>query len=292
MVVQHHVTGRWYRELPLSLVVPDRRSLGWLSTHLNMRMFIWRKRSAERIGRSRRGRRRHRRLATTMIILAGRPRNSVGVLGDKWGRVKTMATAVLVYSGLPASPGCAVAGRIPGPQLLQRRRHGRQFSWAVALLRRRFPTARGPSFLAAASVSAVGNIIGSLIGYAFLPEDWRYVFFVGAVPVLLAILTVTGLQEPAAWRRSVAASHGKGGARRGSYRELFMGNPFWRTRALIGGAIGAVGVTGMWGVSFYSPELVGHALTGLDAESLAQQTTVMTICQVLGRSSASSASRS
>jgi MFS family permease len=38
----------------------------------------------------------------------------------------------------------------------------------------------------------------------------------------------------------------------------------------------------MWGVSFYSPELVGHALAGLDAETLTQQMTLMTICQDVG----------
>jgi MFS family permease len=35
-------------------------------------------------------------------------------------------------------------------------------------------------------------------------------------------------------------------------------------------------------VSFYSPELLSHALPGVDPETLSRQTTIMTICQDLG----------
>jgi MFS family permease len=287
MVVQHHVAGRWYRELSTyHWWVLGVCSLGWLFDTMNMRMFILARSAAlgaltapgEDVDAT-------GRLATTMVILGWASGGILfGVLGDKWGRVKTMATAVLVYSvctgltGLAQSPGEFMALSFCNGVGM-----GGQFSVAVALLAEAVPDrSRSIALGLLQGVSAVGNIIGSLVGYAFLPEDWRYLFFVGALPVLLAALTVTRLEEPAAWRRLAAVTRGEGGPRRGSYRELFMGDPFWRTRAIIGGAIGAVGVTGMWGVSFYSPELVAHALTGLDAEALTQQTTVMTICQDVG----------
>jgi MFS family permease len=160
---------------------------------------------------------------------------------------------------------------------------GGQFSVAVALLAEAVPDrSRSVALGLLQGVSAVGNILGSLVGYALLPESWRSMFFAGALPVFVVILIVTRLREPDAWSRSRAVTRRTGGPRPGSYRDLLVRNTLWRKNALIGGVIASVGVTGVWGVSFYSPELLRHVLTGLDARSLAHQTTIMVICQDLG----------
>jgi MFS family permease len=283
MVARSHVVQRWYHELTgHHWWVLTVCSLGWLFDTMNMRMFILARTGAlgalttagEDVDAA-------GRLATTMIILGWATGGIVfGVLGDKWGRVKTMATAILVYSvftgltGLARSPEAFMAFSFCNGVGM-----GGQFSVAVALLAEAVPDrSRSVVLGLLQGLSAVGNILGSVVGYVFLPHDWRWMFVVGAAPVALAVVIVACFDEPEPWRRAAAI----GGLRRGSYRDLFMGDPRWRTRALLGGAIGAVGVTGMWGVSFYSPELVGHALAGLDAETLTQQMTLMTICQDVG----------
>lgn len=287
MVVGPLVVRRWYSDLnTYHWWVLAVCSLGWLFDTMNMRMFILARSGAlaalsapiEDLDAS-------GRVATTMIMLGWATGGIVfGVLGDKWGRVKTMATAVFIYSvftgltGIANSPGeFMVFSFCNGVGM------GGQFSVAVALLAEAVPErSRSVVLGLVQGLSAVGNIAGSLVGYVFLPHDWRSVFFVGALPVFLAFLIVIRLQEPDAWRRSQAVRRDGGGPRLGSYRELFWGDARWRSRALIGGAIGAVGVTGVWGVSFYSPELLRHALVELDPEPLARQMTVMTICQDLG----------
>jgi MFS family permease len=160
---------------------------------------------------------------------------------------------------------------------------GGQVSVAVAQLAEAIPErSRSVALGLLQGLSAVGNIVGSLVGYALLPDGWRSLFMVGAIPIVLVVLIVTLLEEPESWRRSVAATRRHGGPRLGSYRELLFSTARWRRHALAGGVLAAVGVTGIWGVSFYSPELLSHALPDVDPETLVRQTTLMTICQDLG----------
>ena len=287
MAVRSTLATRWYSDLTTYhwcvLVVC---SLGWLFDTMNMRMFILARGGAlatlvgpgddvDATGR----------LATTVVILGWATGGIVfGVLGDKWGRVKTMAAAVFVYSIFTGLTGFASStaefmafGFCNGIGM------GGQFSVAVALLAEAIPErSRSVALGLLQGLSAVGNIAGSLVGYALLPDGWRSMFFVGAVPVGLVVLILTLLEEPESWRRSVAATRRHGGPRLGSYRELLLSNPRWRRHALAGGVLAAVGVTGIWGVSFYSPELLSHALADVDPEMLVHQTTIMTICQDVG----------
>ena len=99
MAVRSTLASRWYSDLTTYhwcvLIVC---SLGWLLDTTNMRMFILARGGAlaalaapdqdvDALGR----------LATTIVILGWATGGIVfGVLGDKWGRVKTMATAVFV----------------------------------------------------------------------------------------------------------------------------------------------------------------------------------------------------
>ena len=287
MAVRSALASRWYTNLTTYhwcvLVVC---SLGWLFDTMNMRMFILARGGAlatlvepgadvDAAGR----------LATTIVILGWATGGILfGVLGDKWGRVKTMAAAVFVYSvftgltGFARSPAEFMAfGFCNGVGM------GGQFSVAVALLAEAIPErSRSVALGLLQGLSAVGNIMGSLVGYTLLPDGWRSMFLLGAVPIGLVVLIVTVLEEPESWRRSAAATRRQGGPRLGSYRELLLTNARWRRHALAGGVLAAVGVTGIWGVSFYSPELLSHALSDVDPETLVRQTTLMTICQDIG----------
>jgi MFS family permease len=287
MVVLSEVERRWYRHLnAYHWWVLTICSLGWLFDTMNMRMFILARSEALLVlSPPATDLDAAARTATTIVILGWATGGLLfGVLGDKWGRVKTMATAVFVYSlctgltGLARSPAEFMAlGFLNGVGM------GGQFSVAVALLAEAVPDAsRSVALGLLQGVSAVGNIVGSLVGYTLLPHGWRSMFLVGALPMLVVILIVTRLHEPDSWRRSRAATRRAGGPGLGSYRDLLLRDPLWRRHALVGAVIAAVGVTGVWGVSFYSPELLRHVLRDADPTSLAAHTTLMVICQDLG----------
>lgn len=198
-----------------------------------------------------------------------------GVLGDRIGRAKTMLWTILIYSlftGLSAlSQGFwdfALYRFLTGLGV------GGEFAVGVALVAEVMPERARPYALGLLqALSTIGNIGAALvsIGVGYLEQSgtvshgsgWRIMFLVGAVPALLAILIRRKLKEPERWQQ-VTRSH----ARLGSYRELF-GDPRWRKHAIIGFLLAFVGVVGLWGILFFSVDLIRSVLRqSLIAEGL------------------------
>jgi MFS family permease len=280
------VTAPWYREMTrYHWCVLSCCSLAWLFDTMNMRLFILGRGpalgellgpagDAEAVGR----------WTTTVFVLGWATGGLLlGVVADKWGRVKTMATAMLLYSAFSGLTGLAST---PSEFMLfafcNGLGMGGQFAAAVAFLAETVPDRSRPVALGLLQgLSAVGNIVGSLAGYFLLPISWRYVFLVGVLPAILVMPLLYWLEEPSVWRRSRVRAFSEG-AKLGSYQELFAGEPVWRRHAVIGSVLAAVGVTGVWGAGFYSPELLANALAGLDGQLIVRHTTMMTICQDVG----------
>ncbi len=186
-----------------------------------------------------------------------------GVLGDRIGRAKTMLLTILIYSlctGLSAlSTGFwdfAFYRFITGLGV------GGEFAVGVSLVAEVMPDRARPFALGLLqALSAVGNITAAIISMVLgrleetgaVGSAWRWMFVIGTVPALLAILIRRRLKEPERWQKTVAES---GTAeRRGSYAELF-GDPRWRRRALVGMTMAFAGVVGLWGIGFFSVDLI------------------------------------
>lgn len=191
-----------------------------------------------------------------------------GVLGDRIGRAKTMVWTILIYSvftGLSSFStnfyDFALYRFLTGLGV------GGEFAVGVALVAEVMPTRARTSALGwLQALSAVGNMSAALIfiGLAYLKRDyapfrdstwesWRVMFLIGTVPALLAILIRRRLKEPDAWRNAVES--GVASKRLGSYAELF-GDPRWRRHALVGLGMAFAGVVGLWGIGFFSFDLV------------------------------------
>jgi hypothetical protein len=100
-----------------------------------------------------------------------------------------------------------------------------------------------------------------LIGYKDALGGWRHLYYVGALPALLAGVVIFRLKEPQRWVEARAALKRNPGQLRprGRLRELF-GHPRWRKHAIIGLCLAVAGVFGLWGVGFWSGELIDSAL--------------------------------
>ncbi len=114
-------------------------------------------------------------------------------------------------------------------------------------------------------LSTVGNITAALInmklgileGEGSIHSPWRWMFALGALPALLALVIRWKLKEPERWKQlSAEAALEK---QLGSYSKLFR-NPRWRRNALVGLMLAISGVVGLWGVGFYTPDLVKSVL--------------------------------
>ena len=208
---------------------------------------------------------------STAIFVAGWATGGLifGAVGDRIGRAKTLAATVLLYSvftGLSALSRNVVDFCIY--RFLTGLGVGGVFGLSVALVADSLPDKARPHALGLLqSLSAVGNItagaIAILIGYLETTSikpgtSWRYMFLIGSLPAFLCVFIQIRLKEPERWVKAREA--GKlTGVKFGSYTSLF-GEARWRKPALLGMLLCVSGVVGLWGVGFFSPELVGDVI--------------------------------
>ena len=194
-----------------------------------------------------------------------------GSIGDRIGRARTLTLTVLIYSlctGLSAfSQGWidfALFRFLTGLGV------GGVFGLAVALVADSLPnSARTGALGLLQALSALGNITAGLISMLMgrlvanqvidAENSWKYMFLIGAIPAFLCVFIQFRLKEPEKWVK--ARNEGKlAGVKFGSYQSLF-GEARWRKSALLGMMLCVAGVIGLWGIGFFSPELVGDVIT-------------------------------
>ena len=259
-------------------------SAGWLLDTMDQRLFVLARASAMEELVTDGDAAAMGRIATTVFIFGWATGGILfGILGDKWGRAKTMMLTILVYACFTG-----LSGFSRGPidfmvfRFLTGLGVGGEFSAGVSLLAEVIPEkARAHALGLMQGLSAVGNILGSTIGYFILPLGWRYLFFVGIVPALFVVAIRSRLKEPQSWVEAKAKAASGDGKRLGSYRDLF-GDPRWRRNALVGASMAVVGVTGLWGMGFYSPELIAMALDDLEPRDVQRKKALMSLFQDIG----------
>jgi MFS family permease len=198
-----------------------------------------------------------------------------GITSDRWGRVKTMVVTLLIYSGFTALSGTA---RTPYEFVFYRflvgLGVGGMFGAATTLVAESVPARfRAMALGALQALSAGGNIAASLLSTVIQPGQpdflwglagWRIIFFVGLFPALLVVPIVLVLREPERWseiRRKIRAGEAGSSKHIGSIPDLFR-HPIWRRNLFVGVSLGLAGMAGLWGIGFFSPELVTTALEG------------------------------
>jgi MFS family permease len=190
-----------------------------------------------------------------------------GVLGDRIGRARTMLITILLYSlftGLTAlSTGFwdfALYRFLTGLGV------GGEFAVGVALVAEVMPDRARPYALGLLqALSAVGNIaaagvsmaMGPAVEHGWVSSSWKPMFVIGAVPALLALFIRSRLKEPERWTQ--VSHQGAASRQLGSYRALFR-HPTWRRHALVGLALAFSGVVGLWGIAFFTPDLLDNVL--------------------------------
>jgi MFS family permease len=189
-----------------------------------------------------------------------------GMMGDRWGRARTMLITIVLYSmftGLSALSqhwwDFMIYRFITGLGV------GGEFAAGVALVAEVMPARARPQALGLLqALSAVGNIAGSLISGVVLQFGWQWMYLVGTIPAIMVIFVMRSLREPETWvkARTHASAEEAVAREMGSLKELFR-NRRWRRNAIIGFTLALAGVIGLWGVAFWSFELVNEALRGV-----------------------------
>jgi MFS family permease len=219
----------------------------------------------------------------TMIFIFGWATGGLvfGMFGDRWGRARTMMLTILVYSLFTGMSALSVSWwDFAIYRFLTGMGVGGEFAAGISLVAEVMPARARPYALGLLqALSAVGNMMAAGIyylifrvvpaeGLQFGAEEsagpsiqaWRLVFLVGIFPALLVVVIRRRLKEPDTWvRAKEALARGEqvdeASKQLGDIREMFR-DPRWRFHTIIGVSLALVGVIGLWGVGFWTPELV------------------------------------
>jgi len=196
-----------------------------------------------------------------------------GIMSDRLGRVKTMAITLIIYSGFTGLSGLAhTPVQFLTYRFLVGLGVGGMFGAATTLVAESVPSHfRALALGSLQALSACGNIIGSLMSTQIKPgqadflfgmSGWRILFFVGVLPALLVVPIMSMLREPEPWKQArLKAKEFPGKESVGSIPALLR-HPVWRRNLLVGVCLGLAGMAGLWGIGFFSPELISTALKG------------------------------
>jgi MFS family permease len=269
----------WWKEMNrYHWLVLAAAALGWLFDTMDQQLFVLARTPAlsELLGvdaKAPGGREKldeYGRYATA-IFMAGWATGGLifGMFGDRWGRVRTMMLTILVYSAFTGLSALSVSWwDFALYRFLTGMGVGGEFAAGVALVAEAMP-ARSRLYALALlqALSAVGNMMAAGIGFLLPAQQqtagvagWRLMFVIGVLPAIIVYFVLRRIDEPETWKKAKAEM--EEGKRRdelhkqmGDMRELFR-NPTWRYHTIVGVCLALVGVLGLWGVAFFTAELI------------------------------------
>ena len=196
-----------------------------------------------------------------------------GVLADRIGRTRTLVATVLLYSfctGLTAL--CRTPEQVGVARFLTALGIGGEWAAGAALVAEAFKDSGRP---VASSVlqtaAAFGPILAAMANLWLAGRPWQWLFLAGVVPALLCTALRSGVRDPEPVERAPVAP----------LKEIFR-DRVWRARALSAMVIGAVGVAGAGTATFWAPNLVKAASSGLGKAIVDARTSDVTMVSHLG----------
>ncbi|MGO8679215.1 MAG: MFS transporter [Limisphaerales bacterium] len=211
-------------------------------------------------------------LATSMMMVGWATGGILfGLMSDRWGRVRAMVSTLLAYTVFSGVAGFARTGtEFLVYRFLFGLGVGGMFGSATTLVAESVPQrARTLALGLMQSLSAGGTMLGSALSLGITPgrenfwghfSGWQVLCFAGVCPAVLAVPMGLLLKEPEPWKKAKALAAAEGRAKSvGSMADLFT-HPRWRRGMLVGVCLGVAGMVGLWGIAFFSPELITTAL--------------------------------
>lgn len=197
-----------------------------------------------------------------------------GTIGDKWGRAKTMAATILVYAFCTGLSGFANSWSMFAVfRFLTGAGVGGEFAVGAALLAEVMPDRARPHALGSLqALSAIGNVLAAVSLGVVVPGDklgwgWRGLYYIGALPALIAVFVFSRLKEPERWLAAkAAAKQARTTEQFGRVTDLFT-DTRWRRHTLVGLGLAIAGQIGLWGVGFYTPELIDSAIPTVEKQT-------------------------
>src|SRR5436190_6762180 len=208
----------------------------------------------------------------TFLLMIGWATGGIifGLLSDRYGRVRAMVSTLLAYTVFSGLSGFAhTATEFLVWRFLFGLGVGGMFGAATTLVAESVPKHfRTFALGSLQALSAFGNMLASALSLKIVPgqenfwgqySGWQVLAFVSVCPAIIAVPMVLVLKEPQAWKNAKAAAATGTKKSVGSLSDLFR-VPRWRKNLTAGICLGVAGMVGLWGIAFFSPELITTAL--------------------------------
>lgn len=209
-----------------------------------------------------------------------------GILGDKIGRTGTMVLTILIYALFTGLSALVTTIPMYGAmRFLTALGVGGEWAAGAALVAEVFPAYARPMALGSLqALSAVGNMTAAVITWNLGDLDlrWRWAYVIGAVPALLVLWIRRSVREPERWKHA-KAEEAAVGRELGNIAELFR-DPVLRAHTIAAVLMATAGVGALWGVGFFSTDLVRDELTkaGQSAQVVGTRVSAMFFLQNFG----------
>ncbi len=198
-----------------------------------------------------------------------------GSLADRYGRRPLLIATILIYSLFSGLTYFVTdLWQLAVIRFLIAMGVGGEWAVAASLVAEVFPPrARAHASGIFHASSVLGTWMAALAGI-IVASNWRYAYLVGVLPAFLILWVRARVREPAKWQSKAAqAKISKAAdAQLGSFRVLLTQSP-WRSRALLGVALAAVGLGTFWSVVVAGQSLVKEQLLreGVSSEQATKQ---------------------
>ena len=176
-----------------------------------------------------------------------------GPIADRFGRTRTLAATVLIYSVFTGA--AAIAGNVWELAIFRFLAGigiGGEWAMAGTYVAEAWPEDRrrqGAGYLQTGYYAGffVAAVLNFTVGAAF---GWRAMFLCGLAPVVVSIVTLLRVEEPARWQQS----HGAAAAQRSPLTRILTGG--YRRRTLVNTTLVAIAIVGLWAGAVYEPTAV------------------------------------
>jgi MFS family permease len=261
--------------------------LGWLFDGLDQKLFVLSRTPALRDlmpGISDAVLAQYASYATMIFILGWATGGLIfGFMGDRLGRTRTMVITILLYAmftGLSAFS--QTWAQFAGFRFLCGIGIGGEYAAGVALIAETVPSRARPYCLGLLQgLGAIGHFMGAGLTLYIGPQGtfggfagWRILFLIGIFPAFLVVLIRLRLRESEKWLQSRERANLEKGdelhRQLGDLTRIFR-DARLRYCLIIGMLLGFAGQTGLWGIGYWTPELIRNALLEKEKTELVSQ---------------------
>ncbi len=207
-----------------------------------------------------------------------------GPVADRFGRARTLAATIFVFAVFTGAAALAQSVWQLGLfRFLAGVGIGGEWALAGTYVAESWPEDRrkmGAGYLQTGYY--VGFFIAAILNFTVgAAYGWRAMFLCGLAPVVVAVVTLLRVKEPATWKR-----HETEAKRTSQLAEIF--SPFYRRRTIVNAILVAVAIIGLWAGAVYEPTAVATlakqaGMSARDATRMASYGTgILSIGTILG----------